>query len=181
MRNSADMTFSTDEITNLIPNLIPRSRNRQPIATYRHLAYLLVSSSGLALSGYLLSSTTSSLAVLLGLTQSTAGLTILSISTTLPEKLVAFKSARKQQAGILVANTVGSNIFLLTLVLGVVWVTLEHIPLNQGGGGEWTDVLVVLASCVVLFGAVWGSLLKRSVGLGMFGLYIVYIVVVLMR
>jgi Ca2+/Na+ antiporter len=139
----------------------------------------------LTLSGILLSSTTSSLAHLLHINQSTAGLTILSIATTLPEKLVAFKSGRKAQAGVLVANTVGSNVFLLTLVLGVVWVAQGHMPLTEEEGVQrkWigVDVGIVLVSSVLLLMVVWWNALRRWMGIIMLVAYISYIISIFRR
>jgi Ca2+/Na+ antiporter len=139
----------------------------------------------LTLSGILLSSTTSSLAEVLHITQSTAGLTILSIATTLPEKFVAFKSGRKAQAGVLVANTVGSNIFLMTLALGITWISHGHMPMMENeyvhGRWIWVDLGVVMCSSALLLGIVWLDRLERWMGIAMFAGYSVYIVSVLFR
>jgi Ca2+/Na+ antiporter len=158
-----------------------RSPAKRPVPTYRHIIKLVLSAALLTLSGILLSSTTSSIADLLHITQSTAGLTILSIATTLPEKLVAFKSGRKAQAGVLVANTVGSNVFLLTLVLGVVWTARGHMPLAEMGDWIWVDVGIVLVSSVLLFVIIWLNALKKWMGVVMFGIYVLYIISIFLR
>jgi Ca2+/Na+ antiporter len=106
----------------------------------------------------------------------------LSIATTLPEKLVAFKSGRKAEAGVLVANTVGSNVFLLTLVLGIVWVAkgvTEGDP--YAAKWLWVDLTVVLGSSVLLWGIIWANMLRRSVGASMLVVYVIYIVHVVLR
>ena len=164
--------------------LLPRSGRtprKRHVPTYRHIIKLVLSAALLTLSGILLSSTTSSLADLLHITQSTAGLTILSIATTLPEKLVAFKSGRKAQAGVLVANTVGSNVFLLTLVLGVVWTARGHMPLAELGDWIWVDLGTVLFSSLLLAMIIWFNALNRWMGIAMFGVYVLYIISVFLR
>lgn len=161
--------------------LLPRVPRKRPTPTYRHMINLVLSAALLTLSGILLSSTTTSLADLLHITQSTAGLTILSIATTLPEKLVAYKSGRKAQAGVLVANTVGSNVFLLTLVLGVVWVAQGRMPSTDAGGWMLVDVGAVLVSSVLLFGIIWLNALRRWMGVVMFVAYVLYIVSIFLR
>jgi Ca2+/Na+ antiporter len=165
------------------PLLPPTARSpaKRPVPTYRHIIKLVFSAALLTLSGILLSSTTSSIADLLHIAQSTAGLTILSIATTLPEKLVAFKSGRKAQAGVLVANTVGSNVFLLTLVLGVVWTAQGHMPLTEMGAWIWVDVGIVLVSSILLFVIIWLNALKRWMGIVMFGVYVLYIISIFLR
>jgi Ca2+/Na+ antiporter len=161
--------------------LLPQTGRKKPKPTYHHILSLLLSTLLLSLSGYLLSSTTSSLADILHLTQSTLGLTLLSISTTLPEKLIAFKAGRKSQTGVLVANTVGSNVFLGTLVLGIVWVVEGDIGARGGQGGLWVDAWVGVAASGVLGFVVWGSMWRKWMGVLMLGTYIVYIASVFLR
>ncbi|GFZ45973.1 hypothetical protein JCM24511_03706 [Saitozyma sp. JCM 24511] len=192
------------------PHSRPPPPRRRPTPTWRHVALLILSMIGLTNAGALLSGTTSSLAILLGISQSTAGLSILSVATTVPEKLVAYKSARKAQAGVLVANTVGSDVFLLTLVLGVVWAARGHMPFTRGnrygtpstpggggggdgkgdgdgGGGDaetlwiWVDLGVVLLSSVWLWFVVRAGTFKRRTGGAMIVCYIAYLVFLFAR
>ena len=90
---------------------------------HRNSSYLLNVLLGFAMltvSGYILSHSAGTLARGIGISDSVFGTTVLSLATTLPEKFVAVLAQKRGQKGILVANTVGSNIFLLTLCLGVV-------------------------------------------------------------
>jgi Ca2+/Na+ antiporter len=48
------------------------------------------------------------------------GLVVLAIAITLSEKCIAVMGGHRGHAGILVANTAGGNIFLLTLYIGIV-------------------------------------------------------------
>ena len=174
-----------------------------PKPTWHHLLRLVAATLFLSVSGYLLSSSTTTLAVLIGLSQSTIGLTLLSIATTLPEKLVAFKAGSKKQTGVLVANTVGSNVFLGTLVLGIVYLVRgeaaydsEHRhksagPLSTSAGAspnlelegraELMDVLVMLTAAVTLWTMVWYGKLKRWMGVAMLVAYVAYLVSVVVR
>lgn len=110
----------------------------------------------------------------------------------MPEKLVAYKSARKSQTGVLVANTVGSNVFLGTLVLGIVWTVTGSLPYTSGNvSGRitgikglrwiWVDVGTVLVSSAIMWTVVWFGLFKRSIGVVMLALYVGYIVTVFLR
>lgn len=168
------------------------TQRRGSTSTTHHVVRLIGSTAILSLSGYLLSNTTSTLAVLLGLSQSTLGLTLLSIATTLPEKLVAYKSGRKSQTGVLIANTVGSNVFLGTLVLGIVWTVSGELPFTSGNASGrirgikglrwiWVDVIVVVASSLLMWTVVWFGLFKRSIGVAMLLLYTTYIVTIFLR
>jgi hypothetical protein len=46
---------------------------------------------------------------------------------------------------------------------------------TSSGNGMWIDVLVALASSLVLWIVVWGGWYRRSVGVGLFVLYLGYI------
>lgn len=166
-------------------------RNRQRRRLWSRVALLIWSSLCLSLAGYLLSSTTASLAELWGLADSSLGLTLLSSATTLPEKLVAFKSGSRQQTGVLVANTVGSNVFLGSLVLGIVWLAQGRVELGDNGSGPdsgddiaragGVDALVLLGSSLALTLVVWLGAFKRWIGVLMLLSYVAYVVSVFVR
>ncbi|PQE23031.1 sodium calcium transporter protein [Rutstroemia sp. NJR-2017a WRK4] len=94
-------------------------RQRPARSTQYHLSKLIFGLRALSLSGYILSHSMSAIATTFALNSTVIGTTILSIATTLPEKVIAILSGRKRQGEIIVANTVGSNLFLLTLCTGV--------------------------------------------------------------
>jgi len=96
-----------------------RRARKPPRSTTYHIFHLTLSVAALSLSGYILSHSITTLANTLSISNSLLGVTLLSFATTLPEKLVAVFSGSRCQSGVLVANTAGSNIFLLTLCAGV--------------------------------------------------------------
>lgn len=117
----------------------------------------------LSLSGYILSHSASSLADSFNLSGTVLGITILSFATTLPEKFLSVMSGLRGHGGIVVAGTVGSNIFLLTLCLGVIFVTVGEGRGKIGGGGvdRLGDTLVAFeiwmawASSAIFMAIVW--------------------------
>ena len=92
-------------------------RNRS--LTY-HTSQLILAFISLSVSGYILSHSAVTIADSLHLSGTVFGLTVVSFATTLPEKLVAMLSGSRGHGGIMAATTAGSNIFLLTLCVGVV-------------------------------------------------------------
>lgn len=81
----------------------------------------------LAISGFILSHTSARLAASFDMSDSAFGATILSLATTLPEKFLAVTSSAQGHTGLLVADAVGSNVFLLTLCLGIAaWNVAAH-------------------------------------------------------
>ncbi|TKA44508.1 hypothetical protein B0A55_13736, partial [Friedmanniomyces simplex] len=133
-----------------------------------HLACLLMGFAALSLSAYVLSHAASTLVTELGMSDLLFGVVILSIATTLPEKFVAVISGARGQSGILVANTVGSNIFLLTLCMGIFLVsTGEH---SNGGSVNVVEIGFMLGSSLLLTAAVYlGGSSARYLGAVMLG------------
>jgi len=166
-RSSAEVQPLTSDNTGLFPN----TNHHSP--TY-HLVHLLFGFLSLLISAYVLTYAATTLVDQLGLSDEVFGLVVLSIATTLPEKLIASLSGLRGQTGIMVANTVGSNIFLLTLCLGIVWV-------STGDGDGYAAVgaieLVTLvassaAMCVVVFTR--GNAAK-GLGLGFLVAYLAFL------
>lgn len=118
-----------------------------------HLLQLLFGFLSLLVSAYVLTHAATTLVDQLGLSDEVFGLVVLSIATTLPEKIVASLSGLRGQTGIMVANTVGSNIFLLTLCLGVVWVSPSDSDSHKPIGVTELATLVAssAAMCIVVF------------------------------
>jgi Ca2+/Na+ antiporter len=103
------------------------------------------------------------------------GIIVLAIATTLPEKFIAVMSGFRGHVGILVANTVGSNIFLLSLCMGIIMVDTEGR--FDAGNVNATELGVMwgatAASTVTIwFGAKW----SRVIGGLMLTSYIVFLV-----
>lgn len=137
-----------------------------------HIFQLILGFISLSLSGYILSHSAISIAESLHLSGTVFGLTVVSFATTLPEKLVAILSGSRGHGGIMVATTAGSNIFLLTLCVGVVAVC--------GYQAQVTDSFVLfelvavwvssLAFCAVVFLG-----LGRNAGLVLMAGYILFL------
>ncbi|KAG5208212.1 Sodium calcium transporter [Trichophyton interdigitale] len=132
-----------------------------------HIFHLVLGFVSLSLSGYILSHSAVTIADSLHISGTVFGMTVVSFATTLPEKLVAVLSGSRGQAGIMAATTAGSNIFLLTLCLGVV-AAAGHQP--QGVDSfVLFELLAVwvssLAFCAVVFLGLVNRILKRDGGL----------------
>lgn len=122
----------------------------------KHVLKLLFGFGALLLSGYVLAQSAQTIGYQLGLSGTVTGTTILSLATTLPEKFVAVLAGSRHQQGILVANTVGSNIFLVTLCGGVLFIW----GWGDGGHGDASEMkasfslweaLVMWVSAAALF------------------------------
>ena len=104
------------------------------------------------------------LARLAGVTPAVIGLTVVAMGTSLPELVVSVLSAMRGTPDIAVGNVVGSNIFNVTLILGI---TALVVPLPVGGSAvriEWpfmfgVSLLVVALALNGILGRAEGTLL----------------------
>jgi cation:H+ antiporter len=114
------------------------------------------------------------IATALGISPFIIGLTIISFGTTLPELVTGILAARRGEGDIAIGNVVGSNIFNLLFVGGVVS-CLSPIRVPEGGGGD----LIALAalSLVTLPIAIRGHrTVTRAEGVFLLSMYFGYLI-----
>jgi Ca2+/Na+ antiporter len=140
------------------------------------MSYLLLGFSAICLAGYVLSHAASTIVDEFKISDVLFGVVILSIATTLPEKFIAVMSGRRGNAGILVANTAGSNVFLLSLCSGIVILdTKGDFPRGNVGALE---LGVLWGSTVAFTVTVWfGARFGRWIGGAMVVAYIAFIAI----
>jgi len=148
---------NSDENQSLLVEISSPSPIRTPRHSPRrlrtHVFQLILGFLALSLSGYILSHSAASIASELNISRTVYGITILAFATTLPEKFVAVIGASRGHSGIVVANTVGSNVFLLTLCLGVVYVSGDEAGMITGFELAAVLVSVVALAVLVFLGA----------------------------
>lgn len=161
------------ETSPLIPNGAQSGRSAHKHSLLYHSVQLVLGFVALSLSGYVLSHTAASIADEFGLSNTVLGVTVLSFATTLPEKFVAVIGGARGHGGIVAASTAGSNIFLLTLCLGITLVAGD--PVELADSVVPFELLAAWASsalfCLLVF---LGS--ERWVGGLLLVLYVVFIV-----
>lgn len=156
------------------PGSIQEGHTMKPTRSlFSHLCQLLFGLLALSLSGYIIAHSAGALTQSLQLSGTVFGLTVIAFATTLPEKFISVLSGSRGQGGIVVATTAGSNIFLLTICMGVVAVT--GIPVNRADNFVLFELATVWISALCLVGIVFlGS--SRIAGLALLAAYIVFIV-----
>jgi Ca2+/Na+ antiporter len=151
----------------------PSNNKRRPLPLYRHVIQLIFGLLALSLAGYLLARSAGVIADILDLSGTVFGLTIIAFATTLPEKFISVMSGSRGQGGIVVATTAGSNIFLLTLCVGVV--AVAGVPVDQPDRAIWFDLLMVWLSSLG-FLAVLFLRPSRLAGIALLAGYVVFLV-----
>jgi cation:H+ antiporter len=132
---------------------------------------LVVSVLGLGLGARTLVDSVVRLARRGGLSELTIGLTVVAVGTSTPELVVTLDAAFGGAGGIAVGNVVGSNIYNLAFVLGVVSlvrvVPVERSLLHRDG-------LALLASTLVGTAALFDLTVSRGEGLLLVALFVGY-------
>lgn len=175
--SDSDEGDSDSDETQVNSPLLPRrnvisQRSRQ---LRRHVMHLLAGFAAICLAGYVLSQAAMNIVDELGMSDMLFSIVILAIATTLPEKFVSVMSGNRGHIGILVANCVGSNIFLLTLCCGITMIyskgNLDRDML------EPAELAVLWASTAAFTGTVWfGARIARAIGAVMIVCYIAFII-----
>ena len=115
-----------------------------------------------------------SISEMIGISTFFTGFLILSVSTSLPELMVAIFSAIEGRAGLSAGNVFGANLVVLTIVLGLSAVVAGNIKLKRKETLDLIELLFItsLASLFVLQkGGI--SSIQGVVLLSLFGIYVV--------
>ena len=151
--------------------LLRHPPNHRRIAS--HILKITLGFAALTISGFILSRSSTDIASALGVSSTSFGATILAFATTLPEKFVAVISGARGHNGILVANTIGSNIFLLSLCLGIVLLSTDA---DLGVLISLHEVCWMWGASAVLLGFILTGPPPRATGLVMLVGYMAFLV-----
>lgn len=161
-----------DEFTEAAPT---RRTGRPRRRLSYHISYLMLGFLAICLAGYVLAHAATTIIDELGISDVLFGVVILAIATTLPEKFVAIISGSRGHVGILVANTAGSNIFLLSLCLGVIM--LDTSGGLKRGSVNLAELGVLWGSTLAFTLTIWfGGKYCRWIGASMLVGYVAFIV-----
>ena len=137
--------------------------------SYLKLAFGMV---GLWLGADLLVTGASDLAILLGISETVVGLTVVAAGTGAPELFASIAALRKGSTGIALGNILGSNIFNTLGIIGAATV-VAPLPLNIKELS--TDLLVMAIMTFSLVFTGWlikGKIAVRTYGFLLMGLYL---------
>ena len=121
-----------------------------------------------------------SIAERVGLSDYAIGATVVAIGTTLPDKAISLIGGLRGQGGVVTANATGSNIFVLTLVLGI-GALASGSGLDVAPTVAHVDVPILLGVSALAAGLFFRQSLHRVAGIILLGIYVAYLVVALAR
>jgi cation:H+ antiporter len=146
----------------------------------RALASIAIGTLGLYFGGQWVVDGAVGLAQSWGINDALIGLTIIAIGTSSPELVASSIAAYRNQTDMAIGNIVGSNIFNLLWVLGFT-ASIVELPFKVISN---TDLMVVIGSSALVILALVSNrntTIMRSHGVVFVGLYIAYLVYVVMR
>ena len=127
------------------------------------------------------------LADTVGVSETIIGLTVVALGTSLPELVTGIAAARKQQFGLAVGTILGSNIYNIAVILGVILFTykgeLNNLITDNSEKMELSINAIIMAIVTLLFVSKlrWGLLIGPSNRIGrrtgtiFIGFYLLYI------
>lgn len=134
--------------------------------------FSILSLVGLFIGGRLTESSSTEIALSLGLSETLIGLTVVAIATTLPELITSIIAAMKKEPDIILGNCIGSNIFNILLVLGFSSL-ISPITVDLS---LWIDVSIMITLTIFVFIVSWfRKSIKRKTGIFLVLFYILYL------
>lgn len=147
---------------------------------WRAVVYVVAGLAGLVFGGRWFVQGASELALSLGVSEETVGLTIVALGTSLPELATSIVAAVKRQPGIAIGNVVGSSLFNVFFIVGAS-ATVSPLRVGEISG---VDFFALIGSSILLY--LTGRLIgKRTVTRGegavMVALYVAYTVYLIVK
>jgi len=155
----------------LTPELTPKEKGK-------HLTIYLASVVGglivLALGTHLFINAAVKLARIIGISELVIGVTIVAVGTSLPELAASLVAAFRKQSGIVLGNILGSNVFNLMFVLGVIPI---FNPIEVPAQSRLIQMPIMLGITLILLPVLkYQRGIKRWMGIVLLGVYVVFTV-----
>ena len=142
------------------------------MAPWKIGALLAVGILGLPVGAHLLIEGAQGLARSWGMSEASIGLTLVAVGTSLPELVTSVVAALKRHAEVAIGNVIGSNVFNL---LGIMGVVSFLGPLDVPPEFLRVDLWVMLATSALLAICVYPAWrISRGMGVALLALYVVY-------
>lgn len=152
-------------------------RKEETRSWLRLVLFLVIGIIGIIIGGQVTVEGATSLARLLGLSETLIGLTVVAIGTSLPELVTSVVAAKKGENEIAIGNVIGSNIFNIFCILGIS--SFVH-PITIASTAI-VDSLVLVIISVVYWYVFKKGFTGRKTGISMIAVYIVYMIYIIIR
>lgn len=133
---------------------------------------LALSLAGIVIGGYITVASVEAIARLTGYSTTVLGLSLAAIATSLPELLATIVSQGEHQAKITIGNVMGSNMYNILLIGGIVRLIASPQPIPAI---EWIFLLTVTAGFFAIIKIFSGKVIPKWVGVALLGLFAVFL------
>lgn len=158
-------------IRTITPELAQKEKGK-PLFTY--VAGIVVGLAVLVLGTILFTNAAVRLARIIGISELVIGATVVAVGTSLPELATSLVAAFRKQSGIVLGNILGSNVFNLMVVLGVIPILK---PVMVPAQSLLIQMPIMLGLTLVLLPVLKHQQgIKRGAGVVLLGVYIVFTV-----
>jgi cation:H+ antiporter len=149
-----------------------RRKNHHPHTV--KLVFFVSSLAGIVLGGYITVASVEAIARLSGYSTTILGLSLTAIATSLPELLATIVSQKEHQAKIMIGNIIGSNIYNMLLIGGIVRLfrSPQSIPVI-----EWLFLLMVTAGFFAIIRRFGGKVIPKWVGAALLGMFAIFLII----
>ena len=152
----------------------------QDTSSFRTVATLLIGLVVIAAGAELVVQGAVTIAGRIGLSDYVIGATVVAIGTTLPDKAISLIGGLRGQGGVVTANATGSNIFVLTLVLGI-GALATGSGLDVAPSVTHVDLPILLGVSALVTALFFRATLHRVAGIVLLVIYVTYLVLALTR
>ncbi len=169
--------FATYVIYLIVKSVKDEKENSEEevIRVYKHWAYdiafIVVGLVGLVLGSNLLVDNSIIIAKRLGMSDALIGLTIIAAGTSMPELATSVVAALKKKSDIAIGNVVGSNIFNITLIIGI---SAFIYPIETRDINLIDSLFVLGMSLLLYFFMKIGTRIRRWQGAVFVAFYLLY-------
>lgn len=158
-------------IRTLTPELAPKEKGKH-LSTY--FAGVVGGLIILALGTHLFINAAVKMARTIGISELVIGVTIVAVGTSLPELAASLVAAFRKQSGIVLGNILGSNVFNLMVVLGVIPI---FNPIVVPAQSRLIQMPIMLGITLILLPVLkYQQGIKRWMGIVLLGAYVVFTV-----
>lgn len=148
------------------------------LTTTQTILCLVLGLAAVVFGGQCVSTTSQFLAIKMGMSEGLVGLTIVALGTSLPELVTAVMAVRQGENDLALGNVIGSNIFNIALILGVVGV-ITQIDITTE---MLTDIITLMGFTLVFISlCLTRNVLKKKEGIFLIFLYFAYMAFAIVR
>ena len=146
--------------------------------TYKDAIWILIGILMVAISAEVIVNSSVNISKWFGISENLIGLTVIAVGTNLPELVTSVVAVRKGEIDMAIGNLVGTNIYNIFLILGIA-ATINPIAISPA---SFMDIIILAITSIIVYIFIQHKKdISKMEGILMIGLYIVYIVYVVIR